>query len=387
MSLKSSTNTKSTSIFWKIFLGFIPVFVFVLIMGLIKFQQISTAIAEGMKQGPPVAAVTSSKVNKERWQSIIRTVGSLESVQGSMLSAEANGRVSSIPIQDGARIKKGDLILELDSAVENAEYETAKAQSDLLKKTYDRQKRLFEAKVISADEHDTSNLNYKAALSNMEALKAKVARRQIRAPFDGVLGVRRVNIGQYVREGDPLIPLQNINDTYISFALSQNDAMKVSLEDSMDVEYDSKKPPLKAKITAIDPSISMTSKTALLKAKLTEESKVITPGMFINLKITLSEEFDYFAIPSTSIQYAPYGDSVFILEKSTDKDGNEVTIANPSFVKIADQRGDLVAIKSGLEVGQEIATSGIFKLSPGAKVFINNEVQPDAKLNPRPVNR
>jgi membrane fusion protein (multidrug efflux system) len=367
-----------------------PLLVLLIIVGLtlVKAFQIRQAIAEGSKRGPPTMAVTSMTVKKTTWTSILRTVGSIESIEGAMLSAEETGRISSIPVSDGSRVKKGDLIIELDSNVELAEYQSAKSQSDLLKKTFDRQKRLHQANAISGDEFDTAELNFRAALAKSNALQARVDRRQIRAPFDGTLGVRRVNIGQYVRQGDPLIPLHNMEKIYVSFSLSQDDAKKITLGDRIyvtDGRKDSRKH--EAKIIAIDPSISPNTKTSLVKANLLHTDDSLVPGMFINLEIHLSESTEVFSIPSTSIQYAPYGDSVYIIEDKIDEDGTPFKIANPGFIKVIDRRGDMAAVTAGLEEGTEIVTSGTFKLFPGTKVMVNNSVVPGSDLSPTPANR
>jgi membrane fusion protein, multidrug efflux system len=368
-----------------------PLIVLFIIIGLslIKAFQIKQAIAEGSKKGPPVMAVTSMEVTKKPWRSIISTIGSIESTEGAMLSAEEAGRISSIPISDGSMVEKGDLIIELDSNVEIAEYHSAKSQSDLLKKTFDRQKKLYKANAISGDEFDTAELNFHAALAKSKALKARVDRRKIRAPFNGTLGIRRVNIGQYVHQGDPLIPLHNVQEVYVSFSLSQDDTKKINLGDKVYVFTGTKKNSRKfdAEIIAFDPSISPNTKTSQVKAKVLDFDNNLVPGMFINLEIHLSEVNQVFSIPSTSIQYAPFGDSVYIIKEQLDDKGNIFKIANPSFIKVIDRRGDMAAVTTGLEEGFEIVTSGTFKLFPGTKVMINNSVSPGSDISPTPENR
>ncbi|HMO18716.1 MAG TPA: efflux RND transporter periplasmic adaptor subunit [Oligoflexia bacterium] len=373
--------------FLRLWIGAIPVLILVAILGTVKAFQIKAAIAQGKLMGPPPIAVTTMKVENSDWNQVIRAVGSIEAARGSMLSAESSGRVDEIPLKDGSPVKARDLIIGLDASVELAEYEASKAQMNLLKKTFERQKKLFEAKAISAEEYDTALLNLKERSASTDALMARVLRKQIRAPFDGVLGVRRVNEGQYVKEGDPLIPLYDMSEMYFSFSLSQNDVSRISIGDKAEILLKELELSVPALITAIDPAISPVSKISQVKAQILDTNEKIRPGMFASIEIALPYSDQVIVIPTTAIKYAPFGDSVFVLEKKDPEKDPETIIANPSFIEILDRRGDMVAVKKGLSKGSEIVTSGTFKLSPGAVVIINNSVSPDMNLNPSPINR
>ncbi len=392
---QESKNTKTAKFF-----KYSPLFAVLLIalLAVVKGLQIKKAIAEGMGKGPPAMSVTTTEVSYTPWNSIIKTVGSVEPAEGAVLGAEEAGRIAKIHKEDGSNVTKGELIIEIDARVEESEYHAARAQSELLQKTFQRQKKLYEANAISAEEFDTAELNYKASRAQAEALKARVDRKQIRAPFDGTLGVRRVNIGQYVRQGDPLIPLQNLSNIYVSFSLSQDDIKLVKIGDkvfvsssmsSSDKNTSREASPQEASIVAIDPSISPNSKTGLLKAVVhtSEDTPKLIPGSFVHLEIHIDDTRDVLAIPSTSILYAPFGDSVYVVEEVSNDDGSKTKIANPVFIKILDRRGDLTAVTSGISEGTEIVTSGTFKLFPGVKLIINNEVLPPQEMDPKPLNR
>lgn len=369
------------------FFKLLPYFVIlvILFLAIIKGLQIRTAIAEGSKKGPPTMAVTTMHVTKSHWNSVIRTVGNIEPTEGAVLSAEESGRISKIFQEDGAKITKGTPIIEIDASVEKAELEAAKAQSELLKKTFQRQKRLFEANAISGEEFDTADLNFKASIAQLESLRSKVDRKLIKAPFDGTLGVRRTTVGQYVRQGDPLIPLFNTDNIYVTFALSQNDTARVKIGDKVKL-IDASNTNSEGSILAIDPSISIETKTALLKAHIAKPNN-LTPGTFVQVVIDIDDSSEKVVIPSTSIQYAPYGDSVYVVEDAISRDGEKIKIANPQFIKIHDRRGELAAIESNLEDGTEIVTSGTFKLFPGATVYVNNSVEIPHRSDPTPQNR
>jgi membrane fusion protein, multidrug efflux system len=378
----SETVTFTSKVFW-----YLPLYaaVVIILLTAVKAFQISQAIAEGSKKGPPAMSVTTSVVRSAPWHSIVRTVGNVEADQGAMLSAEEAGRISRIHQSDGSSVKKNDLIIEIDASVEVSEYKSALAQSELLRKTFERQKRLYSSNAISADEYDTAELNYKASVAQAEALKSRIDRKQIRAPFDGTLGVRRVTIGQYVRQGDPLIPLQDTSNIYVTFSLSQNDSRRVKPGDSIKVKHDSHE--ASGRIIAIDPSISPGTKTALVKATLNDESTSLLPGSFVHIEVNIDDERDLFTIPSTSIQYAPFGDSIYIVEDSVDDEGTEKKVANPVFIKVLDRRGDIAAIEGDISENTEIISSGTFKLFPGAQILVNNKTQPPQSTDPKPENR
>lgn len=381
---KYSSESSTLSFFFNL----TPLFALLLIvfLSVFKFIEVKNAIAEGSKKGPPPMAVTTSIVKAIPWNSIIRTVGSVEPIEGAVLSAEESGRVAKIFKDDGATVKVGEPIIEIDSELEKAELSASEAEHELLKRNYERQKKLYDANVISQEVFDTSELNYKSAAAQLNARKAKLNRRLIKAPFNGKLGVRRVNLGDYVNQGNELIPLYNTSEIYIRFSLSQNDLSKVKIGDKILVSI-SNNNTLSAKIIAIDPSISPNTKTAELKAKFDSSESIPLLGSFIHIEVHIDDSKELVVIPSTSIQYAPYGNTVYIVENKINEDGSTIKIGNPVFIKSIDRRGDLVAVTDGLKKGDEIVTSGTFKLFPNVELIINNEVKVPEELNPDTINR
>ena len=363
----------------QLLVGFGSVFALIIILGTVKFFQISAAIAEGKKHGPPASAISTIVTKQQPWQDLRETVAEVQALQGAMLAAESAGRVSKVLAQDGASVKQGDLLVELDDSVEKASYQASRVQADLLYKTFERKKNLFDKKAISADEFDRAQLTFRASKLEADSLKATWERKFIRAPFDGVVGVRRVNPGQYVELGDPIIPLHNTSELYLYFDVSQIEGPKIKVGDKItypSLELSS----VELSVQAVDTAANGFGKTYRVKSN-TFSSTSIRPGEFIRIAYGIGQTENKIVIPSSAINYAPYGDSVYVVEKK-----DKQTIVNPKFIKVIGQRGDLTAISTGLNEGEEIATSGVFKLRPGATVLINNENSIKSELNPTPAN-
>ncbi len=356
------------------------------ILGAIKFFQIREAMANGAKMGPPPQAVTTTKVVESDWHSEVVTPARVEAKNGALIKAESSGRIENIFFEDGTEVKKGDLLLELDSAVEKAEYHAAQAQSELAKKTFQRQEKLFNLKAISQEEFDNANLNYLALESTAKALKSRLDKKVLKAPFDGKIGVRRVNIGQYVMEGDPLFELQDDSELYLTFSVGEDESARIKINDEVTFVAGSNGLEYPSKVVAIDPNISSITGTKMLKAKFDSHPGKLTIGTFGKAYVKLSEVSRAMIIPETSIQHAPYGDSIFVVEQVKNEMGETSSVAMPKFIKIFDRRGDFVAIKDGLLDGAEIVTSGTFKLQKGTKLIINNSSPEKVELQPNPEN-
>jgi len=356
----------------QIIIGFILAFLIILALGIYKFLQISAAIEQGKKRGPPPTVITTTVTKLTDWQEVRETIGQVNAIQGAVLSAEASGRVAEVLVKDGARVKKGEILIRLDDSVEKSSYQAAKTQADLNYKAFKRRKALYERKAISTNEFEKAELNYKSSNLEAQSLKASWSRKLIKAPFSGTAGVRRVNVGQYIKEGDPIIPLHDLSSLYIEFDISDSDGKTLKVGDKIQVIGTD----LDLKISAIDAAATGLAKT--YKARTNNfDSKKFKPGEFARLTFGVSKNTKRIVIPTTAINKAPYGDSVFVI-----KDG----VANPSFVKVLSSRGDFSALENGLEKGDEIATSGIFKIIPGGKVIINNENKTIPQLNPQPSN-
>ena len=381
---KIKDNISKLSLVRQILLGLGYSFLFIILLSGVKFFQIRKAMAEGAKMGPPPQSVTTSIVKKEIWNSVVESFAKVEPVNGALVKSEASGRVVKIYFSDGSQVNKNDLLLELDSSIEGAEYNSALAKAELAKKSFERQSQLFKLNAISQEEFDTAKLNYQSLDASAKALKSQLDRKMIKAPFNGKIGVRRVNIGQYVNIGDPLYQLQDDSDNYLSFSLGDKDSSKISVNNKVIFQPSNSNQVFEGKILAIDPSFSQDTGTRMAKVKL-ESSQNLLIGSFGKVVITSNDSLEAFKIPETGIQHAPYGDTIFIVKEEI-SEGITTFIAQPKFIKIIDRKGDFVAIKDGLQDGDQVVTSGTFKLQKGTKLIINNSLPDNSSTSPNPKN-
>lgn len=380
----------------KFFLGTFVVFLFIVLpLAAFKFFQIRTAMAEGAKMGPPVTAVSTVIAKTAPWTSVFKTAGTIKGAQSSVLSSEAAGRISKINVSEGQSVEKGTIILELDSAVEEGEFRAAVAQMDLAEKDLIRSKSLFASKAISAEEFDKAKLSYESLKAAADALKAHLERRKVVAPYKAKVGVIRVNEGDYIKEGIEIVAIENDESLYAVFSLNQETLMSLKNSTRKDVKVivspvGSSLPPIITTLSSVDPIINNNTKTALGKAFVpTSDIAKLVSGMSVGVSIELSENKNVIAIPTSSISFAPFGDSVYLVNPSagTNEDGSpKPKTVKQTFIKVLESRGDLSAVITGLTDGQEVVSSGTFKLFPDAPVTINNNIKPGEDLNPTPAN-
>ena len=370
---------------FKVILALVGVF---LIIAGIKALQIFTMVSAGKKMVPPPTTVTSADVKKGDWQPVLTAVGSISPVQGAMISAELAGTVAEINFQSGALVKKGEVLLKLDASAEAAQMRSAQADAELAKNDLDRARGLAERKVISAAEFDATQSKYaqkKAAVENMQSV---IDKKQIRAPFDGTAGIRAVNPGQMVKVGDPLVSLQALGQVFFDFSLPQQQLadvkpdlpVKVTTDAIPDREFE-------GKLTAVNSSIDPTTRNVTLQATLDNQDNALRAGMFGRVKVLLPQKNPTLFIPATAVSYAPYGNSVFVIEKkSDDKTRQENLILRQQFIRTGETRGDFVAVTNGLIANEQIVSSGVFKLRNGMNVVIDNKLAPKSELAPKPAD-
>ena len=361
--------------------------VFLIIAG-IKVLQIVTLASTGKKMVPPPTTVTSADVEKGDWQPMLTAVGSISPVQGAMISAELAGTVAEINFQSGALVKKGEVLLKLDASAEQAQMRSAEADAELAKNDLDRARGLAERKVISAAEFDATQSKYaqkKAAVENMQSV---IDKKQIRAPFDGTAGIRAVNPGQMVKVGDPLVSLQALGQVFVDFSLPQQQLadvkpdlpVKVTTDAIPDREFE-------GKLTAVNSSIDPTTRNVSLQATLDNQDHALRAGMFARVKVLLPKKNPTIFIPATAVSYAPYGNSVFVIEKKSDeKTKKEDLILRQQFIRTGETRGDFVAVTDGLKANEQIVSTGVFKLRNGMNVVIDNKLAPKSELAPKPAD-
>ena len=375
----------TTKTVWKVIFALVGVF---LVIAGIKALQIFTMISAGKKMVPPPTTVTSADVKKGDWQPMLTAVGSISPVQGAMISAELAGTVAEINFQSGALVKKGDVLLKLDVSAEEAQMRSAEADAALAKNDLERARGLAERKVISTAEFDAVQSRYTQKTAAVENMQSAIDKKKIHAPFDGIAGIRAVNPGHMVKVGDPLVSLQGLDRVFVDFSLPQQQLADVKPDLPVRVTTDAiPDREFEGKLTAVNSSIDPTTRNVSLQATLENQDHALRAGMFARVKVLLPQKNPTLFIPSTAVSYAPYGNSVFVIEKKTDdKTKKENLILRQQFIRTGETRGDFVAVTDGLKADEQIVSTGVFKLRNGMDVVIDNKLAPKAELAPKPAD-
>jgi membrane fusion protein, multidrug efflux system len=370
----------------KIIITVVGLLVVVGILGGIKGLQIERMIAQGKQFSPPPEPVTTAVARKESWTSLLNAVGSLEAVQGVIVTAELSGKVERIGFEPGTKVKTGELLVQQDISAENAQLRAAEASLTLAKIELERKSKLLAQKTISRSEYDNAEAQFKQAAAQADTIRAAIKKKTIRAPFDGRLGIRLVNVGQVLKEGDAIVSLQLIDPIFVNFSLPQQQLAQVKTGLIVQVTTDALPgQAVDGKITAINPQVDTATRNIQMQATVENPEERLRPGMFVNVAVVLPARKDVLAIPATAVLYAPYSDSVFVVEeKKEEKNGQPGQVVRQKFVRLGEKKGDYVAIASGLEEGDTVVTTGVFKLRNGQSVVVNNAVTPEFKLNPEP---
>jgi len=351
----------------------------------IKWLQIGAMIDQGKKFVPPPETVTTAIVKADSWENALTAVGTLTAVQGVSVSAELSGKVVKIAFESGTTVKKGVLLINQDLSSEEAQLPGAEAQVRLTKTILDRDAKMLERKIISQSEYDTALANYDQSRAQAANIRATIAKKTIRAPFGGRLGIRQVNLGQMLREGDPIVTLQTLDPIYADFTLPQQQISR--LRPGLEVRVTSDALPgvtMEGRIKAINPLVDADTRNIKVQATLANHNEQLRPGMFVNVTVGLPVRMQVLAIPATAVLYAPYGDSVFVVIEDKEHKGGKTI--RQQFVRLGEKRGDFVAAVSGLKEGEEIVSTGVFKLRNGQSVVIDNTLAPPFQKAPTPEN-
>jgi len=336
----------------------------------------------------PPTTVSSATVKEEDWAPTLSAVGSISAVQGAVVSSELGGVVSQIAFENGGTAKKGDLLVQLDASAEEAQLKSAEADLGLARADLQRSRDLVGRKVISKAEIDAAESKFKQKEGSVEQMRSMIAKKTVRAPFDGQLGIRQVNVGQMINVGQQVVPLTSLDPVFADFALPQQYLGK--LTPGLEVHVTTDALPgrvFDGKITAINSMVDSSTRNVTLQATLQNPDHVLRPGMFAKAQVTLPEKHKTLVVPGSAISYAPFGDSVFVIEKKKDeKTGKESQVIRQQFVRVGEARGDLVAITQGLKAGDTVVSTGVFKLRNGMTVTINNDLAPNPQLNPHPID-
>ena len=360
-------------------------FAVIALLGFVKFRQIQTAMAQGASFQPPPEAVTTLVAQTEHWPATLSAIGTVAAVQGVTVSADLPGAVARVAFESGRSVRKGDVLAELDTRQERAQVAAIEAQQELARLNYNRLKGLLADRVISQAEFDRAAADQKETDARLGEVHATIERKTIRAPFDGVLGIRQVNLGQYLAAGEAVVPLQSLHPIYVNFGVPQQDIAQIRVGHRVQItERDAAGVEFSGRVTALDAIVNQATRNVQVQATLPNTTGQLRPGMFVQAELMLGASRSVIALPASAINYAPFGDSVFVVTELKGPTGASYRGVRQQFVKLGGGRGDQVAIVSGVTAGDEIVTSGVFKLRNGAAVVVNNKVQPSNKSKPKP---
>ncbi len=336
----------------------------------------------------PPTTVTSATVMQGDWAPMLTAVGSIAPVQGATISAELPGMVSEILFESGRPVKKGDLLVKLDASAEQAQLRSAQADLDLAKADFERARGLSEGRVISKAEFDAAAAKLSQRQAALDNIQSVINKKEIRAPFDGIAGIREVNPGQMVPAGQKIVTLQALDQVFADFALPQQDLGSVQPGLPVVVTTDAiEGREFNGKISAINSAIDTATRTVPVQALLDNADHALRAGMFARVRVVLPQKAPTLFIPQTAVAYAPYGNSVYVIEKKADeKTGKEALTIRQQFIRTGETRGDFVAVTEGLKEGDQVVSTGVFKLRNGAAVAIDNKLAPENNLAPKPPN-
>lgn len=362
-----------------------------LLVGAIIYAKLGqfTAMGEAAsKLVMPPETVTAMQVKQTQWEDKITKPATVTAVQGVTVSAEIGGRIKHIAFHSGSIANKGDVLIKLDTSSEDAQLASAHASAALARASLVRVRKLKKQNLSSRDALDTAEAKLKETIAQVDNIKALIAKKTIRAPFAGRLGLRQVNLGQILREGDAIVSLQTLNPIHVDFSVPQQTLPRIKPDFEVRVLADAApKTTFTGQITAIAPDVDLVTRSVRIRATVENNDAQLRPGMFVTVHVVLPEKKQVMPVVTTAIAYASFGDSVFVIEEhKDDQSGKMVKTLRQQFVRLGETRGDFIDIIDGLKPGDSVVTSGLFKLRSDMKVTIDNTLAPKPSLNPQPSN-
>jgi len=356
------------------------------LLGGIKGLQINRMTAQGSQLLPPPETVTTTAVRTDSWESRLTSVGSLSAVQGVTVTAELTGKIVRIDFEPGTKVNAGDLLVQQDTSTEVAQLRAAQATVELARLNLARLKKLLDRRTIAQSQYDNTEAQYKEGVAQADTIRAAIAKKTIRAPFAGRLGIRLVNLGQILNAGEPIVSLQSIDPIFVNFSLPQHQLASIQAGLTVRVTSDALPgPAIEGKITAISPEVDAATRNIRIQATVANRQEHLRPGMFVNVAVVLPASENILAVPATAVLYAPYSDSVFVVDEN--QGGNNKPpglVVRQQIVQLGEKRGDFVAVLAGLKAGETIVSTGAFKLRNGQAVVVDNTLAPEFKLAPAP---
>jgi len=357
--------------------------VFAAVFGFEAFRarMIQKAIA-GLRNPPQT--VSTITAGTQPWQDSLEAVGSTRAAKGADLSPQVSGIVKAIHFQSGEKVEKGAPLVELEDADDVAHLHALEAMTELAQLNYDRDTSLLKSQSVSRQAADTDLATLKNDQAQVAQQQALVGYKSIRAPFSGRLGIRQVDLGQYIAPGTPIVTLQQLDPIFVDFYLPQQDLAKIKVGQTVTANVDTY-PALKftGQTLAINPLVNTASRNVQVRATFANPDEKLLPGMFATVDIDVGAPKDYVTLPKTAIYYNAYGDIAYLVEDAgKDKSGQERKVAQQVFVKTGQTRGDQIAVLDGIKPGDVVVTAGQNKLHNGSPIRINNEVKTPFSANP-----
>lgn len=363
----------------------------------LKYSQFKVMGEAAEQMVAPPETVNSFTVSEEQWQPRVSSVGSVTAVRGTMVSTEASGIVREIHFAAASEVTTGALLAQLDVDIENAQLGEAVAAADLTKVSFGRAKQLVESRSIAKAEFDTAAANLRQALARVDNIKALIAKKTVRAPFAGKLGIRNISVGQYLQTGSEVVSLQALDPVYVDFSLPQQRLSDVAEGLQIEVTTDAYPDQMfNGRVTAVNPNIDPSTRNVRIQATLNNADKRLRPGMFAAVDLITSRSETVLFIPETAVQHAAFGDSVFVIENDEKAPDSAATttitstttslVLRQQIVRLGARQGDFVVVTDGLKAGDKIVSTGVFKLRPATAVVIDNELAPKFSLTPDPEN-
>ncbi len=355
-------------------------------LAVVKTLQFKKMIAAAKAAGAPAETVSSVVVRADQWQETLTAIGSITAVQGVTIVPEIAGKIVEIAFESGATVKRGDVLLRLDISTEEAQLRAIKAQLDLARINLRRSTELRKDNTVSQADLDGAVAGAQQLEASADGIQAVIDKKTIRAPFDGQLGIRQVNLGQYLEAGKAIVSLQSLTPVYADFSLPQQELAR--LREGLRVRVTTDAYPGQAftgRLTAMNPDLDASMRSIGLQATFDNPGRLLRPGMFARVEVLLPRETPVITIPATAVLSAPYGDSVFVIETAA-KAGQTRQTVRQQFIRVGAARGDFLSVQSGLKPGERIVSSGVFKLRNGASVIENNELSPPSQMAPHPAD-
>jgi len=356
-------------------------------LGFVKFKQVQTAVGKAAAFQPPPEAVTTIEAVEEEWPATLTAIGTVAAVQGVTVSADLPGTIERISFESGTWVREGDVLALLDTRQERAQLAAAEAQRELAKVSLERMQGLLDEHVVSRAEFDRAVADARQSDARAGEIRATIERKTVHAPFAGVLGIRRANLGQYLSAGDPLVTLESLDPIFVNFGVPQQTMTGVRPGRAVHVTAgDLAAANFAGRITAVDAVVDPSTRNVQAQATVANPGGTLRPGMFVQTEVTLGAPSRVISLPASAISHAAFGDSVFVVADLTDPRGRPYRGARQQFVKLGAGRGDQISVLSGLKGGEEVVTSGAFKLRNGAAILVNNKVRPANSARPKPEN-